>query len=201
MPEMKKTAALPQGSGRGATSGSDRRPVDVNFASILSLDSSGGWYVLRISREGGVTGDASAMKVLRQFFPGGPGWDGSLPPALAQAFLESRGWGAGRSPSKNWRSHTTVQAGMKLTANYIPDKDGGYVVLKSGSVHASVDPSVLPLSAREREIVALVAAGKTNPEIGQILEISARTVQKHLENIFRKLGVETRTALVMRAAV
>jgi DNA-binding CsgD family transcriptional regulator len=89
---------------------------------------------------------------------------------------------------------------MRLTANLIPDRNGGYVVLKAGPVTAAVDTSALPLSGREREIVALVAAGKTNSEIGQLLQISARTVQKHLENVFRKLGVENRMALVMRAA-
>ncbi|MGD9500256.1 MAG: response regulator transcription factor [Halothiobacillus sp.] len=36
--------------------------------------------------------------------------------------------------------------------------------------------------------------GKTNKEIGEILQISPRTVNKHLEHVFEKLGVETRTA-------
>jgi DNA-binding CsgD family transcriptional regulator len=57
----------------------------------------------------------------------------------------------------------------------------------------------LPITEREREILALVAAGKTNAEIAMILAISARTVQKHLEHIFRKLGVETRTAAAVCA--
>ena len=39
-----------------------------------------------------------------------------------------------------------------------------------------------------------IAHGKTNREIAQILELSPRTVNKHLEQIFRKLGVENRTA-------
>jgi DNA-binding NarL/FixJ family response regulator len=60
------------------------------------------------------------------------------------------------------------------------------------------DASALPLTEREKQIVTLVAAGKTNGEIGLLLRISSRTVQKHLENIFRKLGVETRTGLAMR---
>jgi len=47
--------------------------------------------------------------------------------------------------------------------------------------------------------LALVAAGKTNAEIAAILAISPRTVQKHLEHIFQKLGVETRTAAAIRA--
>jgi DNA-binding NarL/FixJ family response regulator len=57
----------------------------------------------------------------------------------------------------------------------------------------------LNLPAREREIPALVAAGKTNGEIATIPAISARTVQKHLDHIFQKLGVETRTAAAIRA--
>ena len=57
----------------------------------------------------------------------------------------------------------------------------------------------LPLTDREREVLALVVAGKTNGEIATILAISARTVQKHLEHIFQKLGVETRTAAAVRA--
>jgi DNA-binding CsgD family transcriptional regulator len=56
----------------------------------------------------------------------------------------------------------------------------------------------LSLSARECELLALVAAGKTNGEIATLLAISPRTVQKHLEHIFQKLGVETRTAAAIR---
>jgi DNA-binding CsgD family transcriptional regulator len=57
----------------------------------------------------------------------------------------------------------------------------------------------LPLTRTEREVLALLAAGKTNAEIGALLGNSARTVQKHVEHIFQKLGVETRTAAVVRA--
>ena len=44
-----------------------------------------------------------------------------------------------------------------------------------------------------------IIAGKTNSEIGTLLAISARTVQKHLEHIFEKLGVETRTSAALYA--
>ena len=50
------------------------------------------------------------------------------------------------------------------------------------------------LSKRESEVLNWVAQGKTNRKIGSILEISPRTVSKHLEHIFYKLGVESRTA-------
>ena len=54
------------------------------------------------------------------------------------------------------------------------------------------------LTAREREILGWVAHGKTNPEIAEILWVSPSTVRKHLENIYAKLGVHTRTAAVTR---
>lgn len=52
------------------------------------------------------------------------------------------------------------------------------------------------LTAREAEVLYWVSLGKTSKDIGQILNLSPRTVNKHLENIFNKLGVETRTAAV-----
>ncbi|MDP3293364.1 MAG: response regulator transcription factor [Nevskia sp.] len=53
---------------------------------------------------------------------------------------------------------------------------------------------LLPLTAREAEVLYWVVLGKTNPEIAGVLEMSPRTVNKHLEHIFTKLAVETRTA-------
>ena len=55
-----------------------------------------------------------------------------------------------------------------------------------------------PLTPREHKVLEWVAAGKTNRQVAQILDASPRTVQKHLEHVFDKLGVETRTAAVMR---
>ncbi len=57
----------------------------------------------------------------------------------------------------------------------------------------------LPVTSREREVLEWLAAGKTDREIAGILGMSPRTVQKHLQHIYEKLGVETRTAAVMRA--
>lgn len=52
----------------------------------------------------------------------------------------------------------------------------------------------LHVTQREAQVLVWIAHGKTNREIAQILELSPRTVNKHLEQIFRKLGVENRTA-------
>lgn len=54
------------------------------------------------------------------------------------------------------------------------------------------------LTRREQQVVLLVAEGLTNAEIAQQLWISPGTVRRHLENVFAKLGVHTRTAAVAR---
>ncbi len=54
----------------------------------------------------------------------------------------------------------------------------------------------LKLTFREAEILMWISRGKTNKEIGIILSTSPRTVNKHLEHIFEKLGVSTRAAAV-----
>ena len=50
------------------------------------------------------------------------------------------------------------------------------------------------LTQKEAEVLYWVTKGKTNKDIGDILGTSPRTVNKHLEHVFEKLGVETRTA-------
>lgn len=51
-----------------------------------------------------------------------------------------------------------------------------------------------PLTAREREVLRMVAAGKTNREIADALTISPHTVGRHLQNIFMKLDLSSRAA-------
>jgi DNA-binding CsgD family transcriptional regulator len=61
------------------------------------------------------------------------------------------------------------------------------------------DPLPADLTLREGEVMRWLSCGKTDAEIAALLAISPRTVQKHLEHIYVKLGVETRTAAVMRS--
>lgn len=56
------------------------------------------------------------------------------------------------------------------------------------------------LTRREHQVLVLVANGKTNPQIADCLSLSPRTVQKHLEHIYEKVGVRTRTAAAMKLA-
>jgi DNA-binding CsgD family transcriptional regulator len=59
---------------------------------------------------------------------------------------------------------------------------------------AGKDGTALGLSARERQVLGLVAAGRTNRQIASQLGISEHTVARHLSSIFNKLGVSSRTA-------
>jgi DNA-binding response OmpR family regulator/DNA-binding CsgD family transcriptional regulator len=56
------------------------------------------------------------------------------------------------------------------------------------------------LTPREAEVLSWLAKGKTNRDIGDILGLSHRTVNKHLEHVFEKLGVETRAAAAALAS-
>ena len=66
----------------------------------------------------------------------------------------------------------------------------------TGEIAGTGTPSSLPagLTAREAEVLVLVAAGSTNKDIASDLHLSERTVARHLSNIFTKLGVGSRTA-------
>ncbi len=57
----------------------------------------------------------------------------------------------------------------------------------------------LGLSSRQAEVLARVALGRTNAQVAADLHVSARTVQKHLENIYDRLGVRSRSAATARA--
>jgi DNA-binding NarL/FixJ family response regulator len=69
------------------------------------------------------------------------------------------------------------------------------VRLEASGDEASAEPRPA-LTPRETDVLEWVAKGKTNRDIGDILGMSPRTVNKHLEHIYAKLGVETRTAAV-----
>lgn len=61
------------------------------------------------------------------------------------------------------------------------------------------DVPLAGLTPREGDVMHWLSRGKTDAEIAALLEISPRTVHKHLEHVYVKLGVETRTAAVVRA--
>lgn len=90
--------------------------------------------------------------------------------------------------------------GRRLVVTMLPDRGGNTLVLaeeRTASDAASLRS--LGLTTRETEVLYWVSRGRTNAEIASILDIRPRTVGKHLERIFERLGVENRTAAASRA--
>jgi len=132
----------------------------------------------------------------------GPGAD--LPDAIADWLRRNRNWGLDRLASQSRTQLTISRNGAKLSLRFVCDpllvQGGGFLLMKrEGAQIGAKDLASLPLTRREQEVLRLVISGKTNAEIATLLMISARTVQKHLEHIFIKLGVETRTAAAVCA--
>lgn len=92
------------------------------------------------------------------------------------------------------------RTGRRLTVRLVCDGDHRLLLF---SEHVSERHperlEALGLSRREAEVLAWVAEGKTNADVATILGASTRTIDKHLQHIFGKLGVETRTAAAARA--
>lgn len=107
----------------------------------------------------------------------------------------------------DWLSHKP-EAGRQLSLQKLAKElnvemlnlmDGKEYLLRLTNSHKSTDDTQalreqFAVTNREADVLLWIANGKTNREIGQILEMSPRTVNKHLEQIFKKLGVENRTS-------
>jgi PAS domain S-box-containing protein len=101
----------------------------------------------------------------------------------------------GSTVTVQFAGHTEVVTGQRLVL---------FVVLSTSrwGRHGRRDPEPATdeaLSAREREIVQLVAAGQTGPEIAEQLHISHATVRTHVRNAMAKVGARSRAHLVAKA--
>ncbi|MDD2872776.1 MAG: response regulator [Azoarcus sp.] len=97
----------------------------------------------------------------------------------------------------------TSEGARRLLASF-HDQTGDeewLVVLREENDASAIEALIAAfrLTGREAEVLYWVIRGKTNRDIGDILGTSPRTVHKHLEHVFEKLGVETRTAAASMA--
>src|SRR5512147_260104 len=92
-------------------------------------------------------------------------------------------------------SHTTAA----VIRQFVAGEDQAPAGAPPVSAAPARDRERSPLSAREREIVALVAQGFKNKEMAEKMFISEQTVKNHLHNIFDKLGVSDRLELALYA--
>ncbi|MGB2694784.1 MAG: AAA family ATPase [Dehalococcoidia bacterium] len=112
---------------------------------------------------------------------------------LAQTYLDyAELWGTRRR-----RGDATRAAALECKADSILHEIG--VARPASEAVVSRNGNSFALTGRELEVLALVAQGYRNPEIANVLTISQRTVERHLENIFAKIGARSRTEAVMRA--
>lgn len=93
--------------------------------------------------------------------------------------------------------------GKRLIVRLVVDQPGEQCLLLLEEQQllslSAVTLELLGLSRREAEVLFWMAQGKSNKEIAQVLDMSSTTAKKHLENIYQKLGVQTRTAAVVCA--
>ena len=151
-----------------------REAVDVGGHGVLVLDAQG-----RVAWR-----SPQAAAWLREFHPGG------LPPAWA---------------SDGPLEHRSVAADGRVLAVRHAGAVGLGERMLLLRVQAASDAlptrlSTASLTPRETEVLSWIAKGKTNRDVGEILGMSPRTVNKHLEHVFEKLGVETRAAAAALAS-
>lgn len=154
-----------------------------------------GQYVLSVKQDGTIIWSTPQVNQLLEVAAGNTNWLlQELGPTIAQWLKHS--------PSRDM--NLTVDApnrGLKLVM--LGETGIGEFLLRVVDQNSPNDSSILQealdLTGRQAEVLYWIAKGKTNGEIGLILGTSPRTVNKHLEKIYKKLGVENRTAAAARA--
>jgi DNA-binding CsgD family transcriptional regulator len=108
----------------------------------------------------------------------------------------SKAWSTPVDP--HWVTVEIDLGGGMVRVGALVRPDGGALIMFAPPARQSVQPqgTVPMLTRRQCDIMDWIAEGKTSAEVAIILEISPRTVEKHLEAIFQRFGVENRVAAV-----
>lgn len=135
-----------------------------------------------------------ARELLRDFWPAEQAVAPRLPAALLERMLALR--------HEAGSSCVLEMGGAQLDCNLLSPIGPDELLFRLGEKRDGDDIALLQqlgLTGREAEVLLWLSRGKANREIGQILGISPRTVNKHLEQVFIKLGVENRASAATRA--
>ena len=139
-----------------------------------------------------------ARQLLIQLFPTMNDPGASLPSAVMTQLMQLRIDGAGGQA----KLHVDVK-GHKVEISVMSPIGPDELLFRVTELSTTPDEEqlqrTLSLTSRESEVLLWISRGKANREIGEILAISPRTVNKHLEQIFVKLGVENRASAAARA--
>jgi DNA-binding NarL/FixJ family response regulator len=122
-----------------------------------------------------------------------------LPEAVARQLLSLRHDPAGNGGGQCVVTIGETQLECAMLSPIGPDELLFRLSEKHGGDEIALLQQQLGLTGREAEVLLWLSRGKSNREMGQILGISPRTVNKHLEQIFIKLGVENRASAATRA--
>jgi LuxR family maltose regulon positive regulatory protein len=123
---------------------------------------------------------------IRTFLDAGP----SMAVLLA-AGLERSDWGRAQG------NHAAVRDYARALLEHIPAEPAP--IMPPPPPPALLPPDVEPLTPRELEVLHLIAAGKSNGEIAGAMVVAVSTVKAHINSIFGKLGVTSRTQALVRA--
>lgn len=174
----------------------------VSYGARMALDATGR-YLLATDGEGRILWcTPQAEKLLAGLLPAA---DGGAAEAAALAAGLNRLRRPQAGPATGGTAETfalTVPDGeggsRKLEFTYLSPANPGEFLFRLSEPAAGRQEAILrdalALTAREAEVLLWIANGKANRDIGEILGISPRTVNKHLEQIFAKLGVENRAS-------
>ena len=140
-----------------------------------------------------------AKQLLAELFPAVSGQATSLPPAMVEQLNQLRQPGATRTGARS----CLEAGGRRVELSFLSSIGPEELLFRLAETTAGGDEQLLQqtlqLTSREAEVLLWLSRGKSNREIGEILHISPRTVNKHLEQIFVKLGVENRASAAARA--
>jgi DNA-binding NarL/FixJ family response regulator len=139
-----------------------------------------------------------ARQLLSEVFPPMLGQGLTLPPSFVEKLM--------RLSLAETKAHTRCcveAAGRRMECSFVSPVGPDELLFRLAETRAGGEQQLLQqelaLTAREAEVLLWLSRGKSNRDIGEILEISPRTVNKHLEQIFVKLGVENRASAAAQA--